>query len=168
MKNEELGWRRSWQKSKSYRFTVIDLNVSTGIVKLYVHSSVAVFSLHCVSAACCSTIFLLCKVPWQNVRLWFDDVQISWIEFLPDLVISWPDFGRRARVFGSTAETHHLPSGNHLDLEVGWRRCWCGNCFQRLCERDADRKWFSYQRRFKDLTIGIRFLLDQRSDVDSP
>lgn len=47
--------------------------------------------------------------------------------------ISWPDFWWRARVFGSTAETHHLPPRNHLDLDVGGRRRRRGDGFQRLC-----------------------------------
>lgn len=51
---------------------------------------------------------------------------------MDEVLISWPDFWRWARVFGSTAESHHLPPGNHLDLDVGrwWR--WRGNFFQRL------------------------------------
>lgn len=49
--------------------------------------------------------------------------------------IIWPDFRGRAGVLGSTAEPHHPPPRNHLDLDVGRRWRWCGNQVQGLCVR---------------------------------
>lgn len=68
------------------------------------------------------------------------------------LCLCSPDFRGRTEAFGATAETHHLPSRNHLDLHVGWGRRWRGDHIQGLCGGNEIQtgNTFSNQRQSSD------------------